>query len=146
MKKTSLTIKLVKVVVKNEFAAIALNIKYETFIVYILSLNSTPLNVYLSHKPKIASLIAKEALREVFVKFANFADVFFSDLMFKLFEYIGINNHAIKLVDSQQLFYQLIYSIGPIELEILKVYIETNLVNGFIRRFKLPKGPPILFN
>ena len=32
------------------------------------------------------------------------------------------------------------------ELEILKVYIKTNLANGFIRPSKSPAGPLILFD
>ena len=32
------------------------------------------------------------------------------------------------------------------ELKILKVYIETNLANGFIRLPKSPAGAPILFD
>ena len=34
----------------------------------------------------------------------------------------------------------------PVELETLKAYIETNLVNGFIRLSKSPAGALILFN
>ena len=39
-----------------------------------------------------------------------------------------------------------IYSLGPMELEILKVYIEINLTNRFIRPSKSPAGAPILFD
>ena len=61
-------------------------------------------------------------------------------------KYTGINNHAIELVNCQQLPYGSIYSLGPIELETLKAYIETNLANGFIRLSKSPAGAPILFD
>ena len=36
--------------------------------------------------------------------------------------------------------------LGPVELETLKTYIETNLANGFICPSKSPAGAPILFN
>ncbi len=64
----------------------------------------------------------------------------------KLSEYTGINDHAIELVDDRQPPYGPIYSLGPIELEILKAYIENNFVNGFIRPSKSPTGAPILFD
>ena len=57
-----------------------------------------------------------------------------------------INDHTIKLVDDWQPPYGVIYSLGPIELEMLKVYIENNLANGFIRPFKFPAKVFIFFD
>ncbi len=57
-----------------------------------------------------------------------------------------INNHTIKLVDNQQPSYDPIYSLSQVELEILKIYIKNNLVNGFIKSFKLLIGTPIFFD
>ena len=59
---------------------------------------------------------------------------------------MGINNYAIELVDDRQPPYGPIYSLGPVELEILKAYIENNLANGFIKPSKSPAGVPILFD
>ena len=78
--------------------------------------------------------------------YAKLADVFSPDLTSKLFKYIGINNRAIKLVNGQQILYGLIYSLKPVELEILKAYIKTNLANGFIRTFKSFTKAPIFFD
>ena len=64
----------------------------------------------------------------------------------KLPEHTGINDHAIELVEGQQPPYGPIYSPGPVELETLKAYIETNLANGFIRPSKSPNGASILFD
>ena len=50
----------------------------------------------------------------------------------KLQEYIEMNNHAIELEETKQLFFSLIYSLELVEFEILKTYIETNLANSFI--------------
>ncbi len=61
-------------------------------------------------------------------------------------EHIRINNHAIELVDTWQPPYGPIYSLEPVELEILKAYIKNNRANGFIRPFKSPAGAPILFD
>lgn len=60
-------------------------------------------------------------------------DIFSPDLVFEFLKYIGINNHAIKLINSQQLSYKLIYNLGLVELKTLKVYIEINLANKFIK-------------
>ena len=91
-------------------------------------------------------MIAEEAPTKVPVKHADFADVFSPDLVSKLPEHTWINDHAIELVDAQQPPYGPIYSLGPVELETLKAYIETNLANGFIRPSKSPAGAPILFD
>ena len=48
-------------------------------------------------------------------KYVNFADIFSIDLTSKLPENIGINNHAIKQIDSQQSLYGPIYSLETIE-------------------------------
>lgn len=85
------------------FAAVALNTEYETFIVYMTFLNFallTNANVNLSYKSQMIGLIAKEALMEVFTKYVNFVDIFFLDLVFKLSKHTRINNHTIKLENS----------------------------------------------
>ena len=58
------------------------------------------------------------------------------DLVFELFQYIRINDYAIKPVDNQQPPYGPIYNLEPVKLETMKAYIETNLANGFIRLSK----------
>ena len=87
---------------KKEFTATVLDPKYETFIVYVTSLISTPFdtNVYLSYRFQISGLITKEALMKISNKYVNLADVFFLDLASKLLKHTKINNHTIKLVDS----------------------------------------------
>ena len=126
-------------------AAAALDPESETFVVHVASLSSvaspssSPLDVYLSRRPQIAGLIAEKAPTKVPVEHVNFADVFSPDLASELPEHTGINNHAIKLVDSQQ-------PPWPVRLETLKAYIETNLANRFIRPSKSPAGAPILFD
>ena len=139
---------------KKKFAAITLDPESETFVIYIVSLSSdvSPsssslgLDIHPFRRPQISDLIAKEAITKVLVKYLDFTDVFSLDLASELFEYIGINDHAIKLVDNQQPPYGLIYSLGPVELETLKAYIETNLANGFIKPSKSPVGALILFD
>ena len=146
------TTRRIELVDKKEFAATALNLESGIFIVHITSLSSnalpssSPLNVYPSCRPQISGLIIEEAPTKVSIEYLDFADVFSPDLASKLSEYTEINNHAIELVDSQQPPYGLIYNLGPVGLETLKAYIETNLANGFIKLFKSPAGALIMFN
>ena len=91
-------------------------------------------------------MIAKKVLTKISAKYSDFADVFSSDLAFKLPKYNEINNYTIKLVDGQYLSYRPIYSLELVELEILKAYIEINLANKFIRLSKSPANALIFFN
>ena len=135
---------------KKKFAAAVLNPEYKTYVVHVASLYFTSsvasLDVHPFWRPQISGLIAEEAPMKVPAEYLDFADVFFPDLAFELPEHTGISNHAIELIDGQQLPYGLLYSLGPLELETLKAYIETNLANGFIRLSKSPAGAFILFD
>ena len=142
---------------KKEITAAVLDPKYETFVVYIAFLSSTPLvasfsstpldaDVHLFCRPQISGLITEKALIKVLAKYLDFADKLSLDLMSELPEHIRINNHTIELVNGQQPPYGHIYSLGPVELEIIKAYIKTNLANRFIRPSKSHASAPILFN
>ena len=96
---------------KKKFASVALNPKYETFIVYVTSFESTPFvaslnstllnaDIHLFCESQIFDLIAKKALTKASNKYVDFANVFSLDLISKLPKYTRINNHTIKLVDS----------------------------------------------
>ncbi len=61
-------------------------------------------------------------------------------------ENTGMNEHAIKLIEGKQLPYGPIYALSPVELETLKIYIETQLKIDFIQPFKSSAGVFILFN
>lgn len=62
-----------------------------------------------------------------------------------LLEKIDLNKYEIKLEKYKQILYRLIYSLSPIKLEILKIYIKTYLKTGFIWPFKFPASDHILF-
>lgn len=102
--------------------------------------------VHLSKRALIAHLKADETVTKVLSQYADFADIFLSKLVAELSEYTGIKDHAIELVDDWQSLYSLIYSLGPVELEILKTYIENNLANDFIKPSKSPIGVTIFFD
>ena len=65
--------------------------------------------------------------------------------MAELPKYINIIDHFIILINDKQLPSSIIYNLKLVELEILKTYIETNLVNGFIRPSKSLVNISILF-
>ena len=64
----------------------------------------------------------------------------------KLFENTGINKYAIKMIKEKQPFYGPIYTLNPVELETLKVYIKTHPKTGFIRLSKSFVSTPIFFD
>ena len=64
----------------------------------------------------------------------------------RLLKCIQLNEHIIDLKDGKQPPYKLIHSLGLIELETLKTYIETHLKTRFIQSSNSPTYDPILFN
>ena len=79
-------------------------------------------------------------------EYSDFANVFSEEKALVLPERTELNEHAINLEDGKQLPYGPIYSLSPVELEILKTYIETHLRTGFIWPSNSPAGAPILFD
>lgn len=93
------TTRRIKLVEKIEFAVVAFDLKYETFIVYVASLTGFA-NVYSFCRCQISGFIIEKAFTKVFAKYGNFANLFSLDMASKLFKYTEINNYAIKLVDN----------------------------------------------
>ena len=142
------TTKWIKLIDKIEFAKVALDKEFETFVMHIAALEA-PLSEMTIHslwKTQILALIQDEAPTKIPPEYANYADIFSFDLAMELPKNTGINKYAIELHDDKQPPYEPIYSLGPVELEIFKTYIETHLKSGFIWRFKFPIGISILFD
>ena len=102
--------------------------------------------VHPSKKAQIAYFKANKALIKVFSEYADFIDVFSPKLVVELPEHTRINDLIIELVDDQQPSYGLMYSLEPMELKMLKIYIKNNLANSFIRPSKSVVGTFILFD
>lgn len=131
---------------KKEFAKAALNLEHETFVIYVAALTRKDLdNVHSLNRAQITYLKADKASTEIPNKYRDFEDVFSPKLAAKLLEH-SVNNHVIELVNDRQLFYGLIYSLGPVKVKTLKTYIKKNLASGFIRPSKSPTGAPILYD
>ena len=102
--------------------------------------------VHFEKQAQVGALLSNEAPTEIPVEYSDYNIIFLAKYVAKLPENIGMNEHAIKLKRDKQPPFGPIYSLGPVELETLKTYIETNLANGFIRPSKSPAGAPILFD
>ena len=87
-----------------------------------------------------------KAFAKILAKYADYTDVFSLNLAMELFENTGMNKHTIKLINGKQPPYGPIYILSWVELETLKIYIETHLKTGFIWPFKSPAGALILFD
>lgn len=90
--------------------------------------------IYSAYETWIVLLLAKKI--NIPKKYANFLDVFFKKSAIILFNFLDINKYIIDMKPSKQPFNRPIYSLDIIELEILRIYIKTNLANRFIRPFK----------
>ena len=95
---------------------------------------------------QIRALLFDKAFTEVLAKYFDYSNVFSMEYATELLENTEINEHVIKLKKGKQPPFRSIYSLGPVELETLKTYIKTNLINGFIRLSKSFTRAPILFN
>ena len=124
------------------------------FVVQVAELKAPEINIHPSQiaqitdgdPMQIAALKQDEVLTKILVKYSDFADVFLVEEALVLLEYTKLNKHAIELKDGKQLLYGPIYSLGPVELKILKTYIKTHLKTRFIRPFKFFAGAPIFFD
>ena len=115
----------------------------EAFVVHVTSLSLNLIPIHSAREAQIALLVDKKV--EIPIKYSDFLDVFSEEKFSILLEATEINQHAIELQEGQQPLYRPIHSLGPVELKLLKTYIETNLANGFIWPSKSPAGVPILF-
>lgn len=79
-------------------------------------------------------------------KYSDFSDDFSEKKTLKLLKQTELNQHAIELKNGKRPLYVPIYSLGPVELETLNTYIETQLKTGFIRSSKSPSDAPIFFD
>lgn len=143
--KVLFTTRLVELIEKKGFIVVALDPNNDTFIVYIISLPSWDLDVYLSCRVQIISLKADGVFTTILSKYTDFIDIFSSDLIVQFLKHTKINNYATELIDSKHWPYEPIYSLRLVDLEILKLYIKIKSVNGFIRLSMLSINTLILF-
>lgn len=68
----------------------------------------------------MATLQWDKAPTKVPAEYFKYADVFSFNLAIELPKNMGINKHAIELIDGKQFLYKSIYIFSSVELEILK--------------------------
>ena len=115
----------------------------ETFIIHMVSLNLAP-GIHPNRAAQIAFLLNKKV--NIPDKYSDFANVFLEKKALVLSKRTKLNEHAIDLESDKQPSYGLIYSLGLVELEILKIYIKTHLKTGFICPSKSLTNALILFD
>ena len=84
------------------------------------------------NNPTLAILQWNKASTKIPAEFSDYTNIFSLDLAMELPENTRMNEHTIKLIDKKQPFYGPIYTLNPVELEILKTYIKTYFKTGFI--------------
>ena len=120
----------------------ALDENVKAFVVYVNFLK-LKMTIQLARKAQLILLLVEKVI--VPAKYLDFSNMFLKKSANILPEWTKVNEHVIKLEESKQPPYGLIYSLGLVEFKTLKTYVETNLVNGFIRASKSPVSAPILF-
>ena len=152
----------VQLVDPKEFVIAALDADSKTFVVHVAIREQEEMPVHSERQAQIeaeahidaqgqsgaqvGALLFNEAPTEVPAEYSDYSDVFSAENAAELPENTGMNEHAIELEEGKQPPFGPIYSLGPVELETLKIYIKTNLANGFICSSKSPAGAPILFD
>ncbi len=90
----------------------ALDKNAKIFVIHVAALSAPPMQVHSSHLTQLGLLLANKSSIKVLPKYLDYADVFLFDLAIELFKNIGMNKYTIKLVESKQLLYGSIYSLG----------------------------------
>ena len=140
----------VQIIDKKDFIIVALDANSKTFVVHVAIREQEEMPVHSERqaqiKAQVKALLFNKAFIEVPAEYFNYSNVFSMEYVAEFPENTEMNEHAIKLEEGKQPLFGPIYSLEPVELETLKIYIKTNLANGFIRPFKSPAGALILFN
>ena len=88
--------------------------------------------IEISSKSQVRTLLFDKAVIKILAEYSNYSNIFSIENIAKLLKNTGINEYTIKLKKNKQLLFNPIYSLGLVDLEILKTYIKTNLANSFI--------------
>ena len=102
--------------------------------------------VHSKRQAQVGVLLFDKAFTKILAKYSDYSNIFLAKNAAELPENTEMNEHIIELEKDKQPPFGLIYSLEPVELEILKIYIKINSANGFIQPFKSPAGVPIFFD
>ena len=94
----------------------------------------------------VRALIFNKTPTEIPAEYYDYSNVILSENAVEIPKNTGINKHTIKLEEHKQLLFGPICNLGLVELETLKIYIETNLAIVFIWLSKSPAEAFIVFD
>ena len=140
------TTKQAQIVTQKKYVIVALDVDRKWVMVHMAIKEQEEMPVHYQKQAQVGALLFNEAFTEIPEKYSDYNNLFSAENAMELQENIRINKYAIKLEEGKQPPFGPIYSLGPIELETLKTYIEINLANSFIRSFKSPARALILSN
>ena len=109
-----------------------LDVDNKTFVVHMTIREREKMLVHSKKQAQIGALLFDKVSTEVLAEYSDYSNVFLIENVAELLENTRMNKHAIKLEEGKQPLFGPIYSLGPVKLETLKIYIKTNLANGFI--------------
>ena len=138
--------KQIQIVDPKEFVIAAFDVNSKTFVVHMAIREREEILMHSKRQVQVGALLFDKASTEVPAEYSNYNNVFSAENAAELLENTGMNKHTIELEEGKQPPFDPIYSLGPVELEILKTYIETNLANDFIQPSKSLAGAPIFFD
>ena len=81
---------------------------------------------------QVGALLFNKAFSEISAKYPNYSKIFLMKNIAEFPKNLEVNKYTIELEEDKQPPFRPIYSLGLVELETLKIYIKTNLANGFI--------------
>ena len=137
--------KQVQIIDSQEFVIAVLDADSETFVIHMAIREQEEMPVNSKKQAQVRALLFDKAPSEILAEYSDYSNIISAENIAKLLENTGINEHAIKLEEGKQPFFGPIYSLGPVELKTLEIYIKTNPANSFIWPFKSPAWAPIFF-
>ena len=90
----------IEIINKKKFAAIALNVDNETFVVHVAALaEPTIMSIHLSCQAQITLLTSEKT--GIPSKYSDFSNVFYLDSVAELLEHTKINDYPINLLNNK---------------------------------------------
>ena len=96
----------------------ALDENVEVFVVHVTFFSLNSMSIHPAREAQITLLIAEKV--KIPTNYSDFSDMFSEEKALVLPEITDLNQHAIKLQEGQQPFSRPIYSLGSVELKMLK--------------------------
>lgn len=75
-------------------------------------------------KLRIEPILFNKALTAILAEYYNYNNIFLVENIAKLVKYTKMNVYTVELKRYKQLLFEHIYSLYPVELEMLKTYIK----------------------